>query len=201
MVCALQLLVWIETRWWAGTVLCSASWGAKHMVNGWEKQLLEPGLCWLLHITDCYTVSLHCQPKCLIPTAGGRWAPTHKKDFELCAGSGCRSDIIGKLKMSGVGGGKKGDFVVETIFSFLFFSFFLNEPSLHATKLLFFWGPFCMSISLSLSLSHTHKSSGKNLTSVPVPPLSPGHPLPGLCKPHIWSFCLGRFGPQQARVI
>lgn len=32
--CALQLLVWIETRWCAGTPACSGGGGAKHMVNG-----------------------------------------------------------------------------------------------------------------------------------------------------------------------
>lgn len=32
--CALQLLVWIETRWCAGTPARLGGGGAKHMVNG-----------------------------------------------------------------------------------------------------------------------------------------------------------------------
>lgn len=34
MLCALQLPVWIETRWCAGTPAHSGDGGAKHMVNG-----------------------------------------------------------------------------------------------------------------------------------------------------------------------
>lgn len=65
---ALQLPVWIGTRWHAGT----PAWLSEEP-NIWlmvGREGLRARALPMVHITDCNSVSLHRKPKCLIPTAG-----------------------------------------------------------------------------------------------------------------------------------
>lgn len=104
---ALQLPMWIETRWHAGT----PAWLSEEP-NIWlmvGRASLGARALLMFRITDCYSVSLHGKPKCLIPTAGAGRTLTRRTFNPLLARNG-EVTSLGRLKMSGV----EENFVVET---------------------------------------------------------------------------------------
>lgn len=83
---ALQLPMWIETRWHAGT----PAWLSEEP-NIWlmvGRESLRARALLMFHITDCYSVSLHCKPKCLILTAGAGHTLTRRTFNSLLALNG-----------------------------------------------------------------------------------------------------------------
>lgn len=96
---ALQLPVWIGTRWHAGTPAWLSEEPSIWLMVGREG--LGARALPMVHITDFNSVSLHRKPKCLIPTAGAGRGHSRRTFNSLLALDG-GNDIIGRLKMSSV---------------------------------------------------------------------------------------------------
>lgn len=96
---ALQLPVWIGTRWHAGTPAWLSEEPSIWLMVGREG--LGARALPMVHITDFNSVSLHRKPKCLIPTAGAGRGRSRRTFNSLLALDG-GNDIIGRLKMSSV---------------------------------------------------------------------------------------------------
>lgn len=83
---ALQLPMWIETRWHAGTPAWLSEEPNIWLIVG--RASLRARALLMFHITDCYSVSLHRKPKCLIPTAGAGHTLTRRTFNSLQALNG-----------------------------------------------------------------------------------------------------------------